>query len=416
MANEEKEQPETLLKDLIEKVEKDDLPTNVFDVEGTDPLVLLGKMNEIIKNLKLFASLVSESDEQSTEALEKAVKALAEAGEALEKANETSETALKAFDKAEVADSTAVEALHDASNAIQKAGEALTKANEALEAVTEKQGTKVFDTSSNLLKNAHFEGTKGVDVKMSETDPESFEIGLDEATKATIESNKQRLDENDENIENLTNMLSVTEELAQKATEDIANTINPKLTELETSKVSKSHTNSYGDVFTLEYDKYEQNLDIKWKSGSATWTLNVNRHGYTFLYGNIEIFKIDLSNVSYRGRPLAQFYNWQSVDISSSVKSKGKHSIDLATALTDWVNGAEYEAVVVIEAYCQSTAFMITTTDMVANSKSDQRFSTYGRQGGGIYTLPLKRYLYWEIISSALDTFYITITAIRRTK
>ena len=57
---------------LLEKIEKDDLPTNVFDVEGTDPLVLLGKMNEIIGQLSNFQSSVNSSNTTANEALSKA--------------------------------------------------------------------------------------------------------------------------------------------------------------------------------------------------------------------------------------------------------------------------------------------------------------------------------------------------------
>ena len=57
---------------LLEKIEKDDLPTNVFDVEGTDPLVLLGKMNEIIGQLSNFQSSVNSSNTTANDALSKA--------------------------------------------------------------------------------------------------------------------------------------------------------------------------------------------------------------------------------------------------------------------------------------------------------------------------------------------------------
>lgn len=425
---EEKEQPETLLKELIEKVEKDDLPTNVFDIEDTDPLVLLGKMNEIIKNLKLFASLVSQSDEQSTEALEKAVKALTQAGEALEKsieaetlAQQGNETANKALDKAEVADSTAIEAINDAT-------EALTKANEALETVVQGQGTKVFDNQGNLLSNAHFTGHNGINVDMSETDPKTFDIRLDNTITQTIEESKQRLDQNDDNIVEITKMLSATEELAQKANDDIKTIITPKLSDLEDKKVSKSFLDYNGNLVTIETSSDEgfsvrtykgrapspnvQNLTGILRIGSTN-TIIANYDGQGNLKGRL---KIDTDGIlSYNGVPVSLNYTWQSINIESTAKSAGDHVIDLATSLPNWVNGAEYEVVVVIEAYEGGTSYMQTSTDMFNNSYSDQRFSTNGRQGGGIYTLPLKRYLKWHI-NSTLDVLYINIRAIRRTK
>lgn len=440
MELEEKEQTETILKKLIEKVEKDDLPTNVFDIENTDPLVLLGKMNEIIKNLKLFASLVSESDEQSTEALEKAVKALSQAGEALEKsiqaekiAQQGNETADKALDKSEVADSTAIEALHDASDAIQKANEAITKANEALEAVVEGQGTIVFDNHGKLLANAHFTGHNGINVDMSENDPETFDIRLDETITKAIEdnhiqgqSNKQRLDENDADIINLTEMLSHTEELAQKASEDIETIINPKLSDLEDKKVSKSFLDYDGNLVVIETSS-DTGFSVRTYKGTtpnvqnltgilsigSTNTIIAKYDGQGNLKGRL---KIDGNGIlSYNDIPVSLNYAWQSINIASTAKSAGDHAIDLATTLPNWIDGAEYEVVVVIEAYESGTSYMQTSTDMFENSQSDQRFSSNGRQGGGIYTLPLKRYLKWHI-NSSLNTLYINIRAIRRTK
>ena len=52
MAIEEHEFTETNLDELIERLEQDDIPTNIFTVENTDPMVLLGKMNEVIARLR----------------------------------------------------------------------------------------------------------------------------------------------------------------------------------------------------------------------------------------------------------------------------------------------------------------------------------------------------------------------------
>lgn len=49
---EELEVQETNLSDLIELIERDDLPTNVFTIEDVDPMVLLGKINEVIAHLQ----------------------------------------------------------------------------------------------------------------------------------------------------------------------------------------------------------------------------------------------------------------------------------------------------------------------------------------------------------------------------
>lgn len=57
---EEHENQETILDTLIERVERDDIPCNIFDKDETDPLVLLGKMNEIVGKLKELRDLIVE--------------------------------------------------------------------------------------------------------------------------------------------------------------------------------------------------------------------------------------------------------------------------------------------------------------------------------------------------------------------
>ena len=49
---EEVEQQETSLADLIELIERDDLPTNIFTIEDVDPMVILGKINEVVAHLE----------------------------------------------------------------------------------------------------------------------------------------------------------------------------------------------------------------------------------------------------------------------------------------------------------------------------------------------------------------------------
>ena len=56
---EENETQETNLQDLIDLVERDDLPTNEFTIEDKDPLVILGKLNEVIANLETLNSTIS---------------------------------------------------------------------------------------------------------------------------------------------------------------------------------------------------------------------------------------------------------------------------------------------------------------------------------------------------------------------
>ena len=83
MAIEEHENQETSLQDLIDLVERDDLPTNEFTIEDKDPMVILGKLNEVIANLQSINNTVSSSDTKADEALTKATQAIADATQAL---------------------------------------------------------------------------------------------------------------------------------------------------------------------------------------------------------------------------------------------------------------------------------------------------------------------------------------------
>lgn len=209
MAIEEKEQQETLLKDLIEKVEKDPLPTNIFDIETTDPLVLLGKMNEIISKLKGIQSLISSSDTKANQAVETAINALNTASQALKSANTAIGTANTAIETSNTAIGTANEAKEQSTRAEEIAGmandtagealaeatDALRVANEALSQVVAGYGTKIYDVSGNLLNNAKFTGHNGINVDMSETDNETFDIRLDETITTDIENAKSNIEQ-----------------------------------------------------------------------------------------------------------------------------------------------------------------------------------------------------------------------------
>ena len=222
MAIEEKEAQETLLKELIEKVEKDPIPTHIFTTEDTDPLVLLGKLNEIIAKLKDLRALYISSDVKATQALDNAINALANATQALQSANTALSTANTAIDTANTALETANTAIdisndavdtattlgyqanNKADNAINQANEALRVAQEALNQIVEGLGSKVYDISGNLLTSAKFKGDNGINVDMSEDDPETFDIRLDDTITKAIEDNNTLAQNNKSSIESIT--------------------------------------------------------------------------------------------------------------------------------------------------------------------------------------------------------------------
>ena len=122
---EEHEITETNLDELIERLEQDDIPTNIFTVEDKDPMVILGKLNEVIANLQSINNTVTSSDTKAGQALTKATQAIADATQALTTANGIDA-------KATLALQNAVEAVESANSAIQASTQAVTSANTAL--------------------------------------------------------------------------------------------------------------------------------------------------------------------------------------------------------------------------------------------------------------------------------------------
>lgn len=163
---------------LLEKIEKDDLPTNVFDVEGTDPLVLLGKMNEIIGQLENFQSSVNTSNTTANEALSKAEDAVDTSGQALSNANTALSTANQAIGTANKAIETANQSLETAQDARDVAGQALSKSNTALNTAN-----TAIDTANTAL------GTANTALSTSQSANATSSQALDTANNANATAN-----------------------------------------------------------------------------------------------------------------------------------------------------------------------------------------------------------------------------------
>lgn len=148
----------TTLKELIEDIEKDDLPTNEFTIEDEDPMVILGKINEVIASLKMIQDTISSSDTKAQEALTTAIQSLETANKALSSSNVSLETANKAITTANQAIATANATLQESQKAVDTSNqanntantaeanalEALRVAQEALDQVVQGLGTKVY--------------------------------------------------------------------------------------------------------------------------------------------------------------------------------------------------------------------------------------------------------------------------------
>ena len=159
----------TTLKELIEDIEKDDLPTNEFTIEDEDPMVILGKLNEVIAYLQTLQATINASDSKANEALQKAIQAVADATQALSvangidaKATQALANAIEAVGTANTALSASNTALSTANTAISTANTALSSANSAVE-TAESAETKADTaiTTSNGAKTT----AEGIDAK-----------------------------------------------------------------------------------------------------------------------------------------------------------------------------------------------------------------------------------------------------------
>ena len=129
---EENETQETSLQDLIDLVERDDLPTNEFTIEDKDPMVILGKLNEVIANLETLDNNINTTNSKANEALQNATQALNVANGVDTKATQATADATQALNVANGVDAKATQATTDATQALAKATQATADATQAL--------------------------------------------------------------------------------------------------------------------------------------------------------------------------------------------------------------------------------------------------------------------------------------------
>ena len=141
---------------LLEKIEKDDLPTNVFTIEDKDPMVILGKLNEVIAYLQTLQATINASDSKANEALQKAIQAVDDATQALSVANGIDAKATQALANAIEAVGTANTALSASNTALSTANTAISTANTALSSANDAVETaeKALDTAENAETKA----------------------------------------------------------------------------------------------------------------------------------------------------------------------------------------------------------------------------------------------------------------------
>lgn len=248
MAIEEKEEQTTSLSELIEIIEKDPIPTNEFTIEDKDPMVILGKLNEVIAYLKSLQATINSSDNKANQALENALKALTSASESLQASTTALNSSNKALETSNLAIDTANTSLEGSNQAKTASNEAIAKANnalqiaqEALNQVTESLGSKVYDNNGNLMNNVKFAGDNGINVDLGE-DNQTFKVRLDETITKAIEDNHTAIEQtkaqaqaNKEDIANLSEMVADNTESCAIAHDRLTNVetnlteINPKV-------------------------------------------------------------------------------------------------------------------------------------------------------------------------------------------
>ena len=175
----------TTLKELIEDIEKDDLPTNEFTIEDEDPMVILGKLNEVVSYLKTLESTINESDGKANEALQKAIQAVADATQALSVANGIDAKATQALANAIEAVGTANTALSESNTALSTANTAISTANTALSSAN-----SAVETAENALDTAESAETKADTAITTANGAKTTAEGID-AKATTALSNSQ---------------------------------------------------------------------------------------------------------------------------------------------------------------------------------------------------------------------------------
>lgn len=307
---EENEYNEQDLSKLIDIVEKDPIPTNIFTTEDDDPLVLLGKMNEIEEHLKGIRDYSVETKNLANSVEEKATNAVNTSNNAINTANVAKDIANNTMDIAIDAHSIAQDALTQSNEAISTADTANTKADNAvttadtaktisenaLEQVTEGLGTKVYDVNGNLMNSAKLTGHNGINVDMSENDPNTFDVRLDKSITDKITEHTNMLSDIDSDIAELTNI--TTEQAGQikdaQNTATSADTVATSAYNLanETSKTVLEHSKKLAKaLFTPQAIPTEQ-LIVGVNTNNAQ---NMIKLGKNLV---IENDKIDVKNIN----------------------------------------------------------------------------------------------------------------------
>lgn len=162
----------TNLKDLIDTLNAEDIPTNIFTIEDKDPNVILGKLNEVIAYLEELQTSIDASDTKANKAIADALSAIQTAQEALTTANGIDAKATQALENATTALSTANTAISSSNTALSTANTAISTANTAISsansAVETASNANTKSTNAVTIANSASETANGIDAKATQ--------------------------------------------------------------------------------------------------------------------------------------------------------------------------------------------------------------------------------------------------------
>ena len=368
----------TYLKDLIETI-SEDIPTNIFTIEDEDPHVILGKINEVIKNLKNLQSTINSSDAKSQEALQNSINALNSAKNSLESSNLALDSSNTALATANASLDSSNTALATANASLEKSNEALNNSQEALNKVNEGVGTKVYDTHNTILETAKFTGHNGINVDMSEDDTNTFDIRLDqdittalEETHTTTETLKSRVSANEQDIINITDMLAGVEEKVDSELPNRITNLETTLTEI-TPKVAKALVSPMTTPTTTELvavnNKNSQTM-IEIGTGLVIENNTLKSTGGTEIIDNLNSTSISAGLSANQGRVLDNKIN----NINSSVNTNTNNISALQTNL-DTTNSSvntNTNNISALQTNLDTTNSNVTNNTNAINTKADR--------------------------------------------
>lgn len=239
----------TKLIDLIESVNADDLPTNEFTIEDKDPMVILGKLNEVIAYLQTLQATINASDSKANEALQKAIEAVADATQALSIANGIDAKATQALANAIEAVGTANTALSASNTALSTANTAISTANTALSSAN-----SAVETAENALDTAESAETKADTAITTANGAKTTAEGID-AKATTALANSQTA----------VSTATTAETIAQEALDQVVGGLGTKvyrdtqlLTSLDIKPIEDDIADNTTAITTLQNDKVDK--------------------------------------------------------------------------------------------------------------------------------------------------------------